>query len=102
MKAICDLKLYAVRWSVSLLAPRLRALGRQRSWAARPQAHIAVTTEFSIRTPRDYRLSRLRARQTHWASMETDVVEKYFTRVDVTEEFPFLVTKLSPYYALAP
>jgi hypothetical protein len=28
----------------------------------------------------------------------TDVVEKMFTRVDVTEQFPFLVTKLSPYY----
>jgi hypothetical protein len=28
----------------------------------------------------------------------TDVVEKFFTRVDVTECFPFLVTKLSPYY----
>jgi hypothetical protein len=28
----------------------------------------------------------------------TDVVEKFFCRVDVTEEFPFLVTKLSPYY----
>jgi hypothetical protein len=29
---------------------------------------------------------------------KTDVTEKYFTRVDVTDEFPFLVTKLSPYY----
>ncbi|HEU5239582.1 MAG TPA: hypothetical protein VFU37_20795 [Pyrinomonadaceae bacterium] len=29
---------------------------------------------------------------------ETDVVEKFFTRVDVTEEFPFLVTKMSPYF----
>jgi hypothetical protein len=29
---------------------------------------------------------------------ETDVTEKYFLRVDVTEEFPFLVTKLSPFY----
>jgi hypothetical protein len=29
---------------------------------------------------------------------QTDVIEKYFVRVDVTEEFPFLVTKLSPYY----
>jgi hypothetical protein len=28
----------------------------------------------------------------------TDVCEKFFVRVDVTEEFPFLVTKLSPYY----
>jgi PatG C-terminal len=29
---------------------------------------------------------------------QTDVAEKYFIRIDVTEEFPFLVTKLSPYY----
>jgi PatG C-terminal len=29
---------------------------------------------------------------------QTDVTERYFVRVDVTEEFPFLVTKLSPYY----
>ena len=28
----------------------------------------------------------------------TDVTEKFFVRVDVTEAFPFLVTKLSPYY----
>ena len=28
----------------------------------------------------------------------TDVNEKFFARVDVTEEFPFLVTKLSPYF----
>jgi hypothetical protein len=29
---------------------------------------------------------------------ETDVTEKYFVRVDVTEEFPFLVTRISPYF----
>ncbi len=28
----------------------------------------------------------------------TDFTEKFFVRVDMTEEFPFLVTKLSPYY----
>lgn len=28
----------------------------------------------------------------------TDLTEKFFVRVDVTEEFPFLHTKLSPYY----
>ncbi|HEY6990559.1 MAG TPA: hypothetical protein VH369_19340 [Bryobacteraceae bacterium] len=28
----------------------------------------------------------------------TDVVSKFFARVDVTECFPFLVTKMSPYY----
>jgi hypothetical protein len=29
---------------------------------------------------------------------ETDVTEKHFVRVDVAEKFPFLITKLSPYY----
>ncbi|MBJ7330679.1 MAG: hypothetical protein JHC95_12340 [Solirubrobacteraceae bacterium] len=29
---------------------------------------------------------------------ETDVIEKQFVRVDVTEQFPFLVTKMSPFY----
>lgn len=33
-----------------------------------------------------------------YTNRQTDVTEKYFVRVDVTEEFPFLVTKLSPYY----
>lgn len=28
----------------------------------------------------------------------TDVTDKSFVRVDVTDEFPFLVTKMSPYY----
>jgi len=33
-----------------------------------------------------------------FTNRNTDVTEKFFVRVDVTEEFPFLVTKLSPYY----
>ncbi|MGW2681319.1 cyanobactin maturation protease PatG family protein [Streptomyces sp. NPDC001436] len=33
-----------------------------------------------------------------YTNRKTDVTEKCFARVDVTEEFPFLVTKLSPYY----
>jgi hypothetical protein len=33
-----------------------------------------------------------------FTNRQTDVTEKYFCRVDVTEEFPFLVTKMSPYY----
>lgn len=33
-----------------------------------------------------------------YTSRNTDVREKFFCRVDVTEEFPFLVTKMSPYY----
>ena len=33
-----------------------------------------------------------------YTGRKTDVTEKYFVRVDVTEEFPFTVTPLSPYY----
>jgi PatG C-terminal len=33
-----------------------------------------------------------------YTNRETDVTEKFFVCVDVTEEFPFLHTKLSPYY----
>jgi hypothetical protein len=33
-----------------------------------------------------------------YTNRNTDVDEKYFVRVDVTEEFPFLVTKMSPFY----
>lgn len=33
-----------------------------------------------------------------YTNRNTDFTEKFFVRIDVTEEFPFLVTKLSPYY----
>ncbi len=33
-----------------------------------------------------------------YTNRNTDFTEKFFVRADVAEEFPFLVTKLSPYY----
>jgi hypothetical protein len=33
-----------------------------------------------------------------FTNRQTDVAEQHFARVDVTEEFPFLFTKLSPFY----
>jgi len=33
-----------------------------------------------------------------YTNRNTDYTEKFFVRVDVTEEFPFLVSKLSPYF----
>jgi hypothetical protein len=33
-----------------------------------------------------------------YTNRNTDFTEKFFVHVDVTEEFPFLVTKMSPYY----
>jgi hypothetical protein len=52
----------------------------------------------------DVRPSRLNGtRKIHdvifsYTSRTTDVTEKHFARVDVTEEFPYLVSKMSPYY----
>ena len=63
----------------------------------------AYTANASL-TAVDVRPSRLRGVRTvvdvifSYTHRQTDVTEKYFVRVDVTEEFPFLVTKLSPYY----
>ena len=33
-----------------------------------------------------------------YTNRNTDFTEKFFVRVDVSEEFPFLVTKLAPYF----
>jgi hypothetical protein len=33
-----------------------------------------------------------------YTDRNTDVTEKFFLRVDVTEKFPFLVTKIAPYF----
>jgi hypothetical protein len=33
-----------------------------------------------------------------YTNRQTDVAEKYLVRVDVTEEWPFLVTKQTPYF----
>ena len=37
-----------------------------------------------------------------YTDRKTDVVDKHFVRVDVTEQFPFLITKLSPYFERDP
>jgi hypothetical protein len=33
-----------------------------------------------------------------YTNRNTDVMEKFFVRLDLTDEFPFLVTKMSPYF----
>jgi len=38
------------------------------------------------------------AYQKEYTNRNTAVTVKFFVRMDVTEEFPFLVTKMSPYY----
>jgi PatG C-terminal len=68
-------------------------------YAKTAEAH---QSNFSL-TAVDVHLSRLAGARVvvnvilSYTHRQTDVVEKHFVRTDVTEEFPFLVTKLSPY-----
>ncbi len=62
---------------------------------------FAQNSSLSAVEVRPSRLSGLRAIVDvifSYTSRQTDVTEKHFVRVDVTDEFPFLVTKLSPFY----
>jgi hypothetical protein len=69
-------------------------------YARTAAAHTANASLTAV----DVRPSRLSGVRTvvdvvfSYTHRRTDVTERYFVRVDVTEEFPFLVTKLSPYY----
>jgi hypothetical protein len=72
-----------------------------------PAIYAKAAEQFS----RDFALSGLEVRPSplsgarnivdcifSYTNRNTDYTEKYFMRCDATEEFPFLVTKLSPYY----
>ena len=72
-----------------------------------PTVYAKAAEEFG----KDFSLTGVEVRPSPWSSTRnivdvifaytnrnSDFTEKFFVRVDVTEEFPFLVTKLSPYY----
>jgi hypothetical protein len=72
-----------------------------------PAVYAKAAEEFA----RDFSLARVDVRPSplsgtskivdvifRYSNRNTDFGESFFVRVDVTEEFPFLVTKLSPYY----
>jgi cyclic patellamide precursor peptide PatG len=67
------------------------------------QAAVAFESNKSL-SGVSVRLSRLAVARTvvdvifTFTHRTTDVSDQYFVRVDVSEEFPFLVTKLSPYF----
>ncbi len=69
-------------------------------YAKAAEAHAAECALSQV----EVRPSRLSGTRTimdvifSYTDRRTDVTEKCFVRVDVTEEFPFLVTKLSPFY----
>lgn len=72
-----------------------------------PAIYARAAEEFG----RDFSLAAVAARQSPlsgtrniidvifaFTNRNTDFTERFSVRVDVTEEFPFLVTKMSPYY----
>jgi hypothetical protein len=69
-------------------------------YATTAEAHKrnAALTAVEVRPSRLSGVRRVVDVILSFTNRQTDVVEKYFARVDVTEEFPFLVTKMSPYY----
>jgi hypothetical protein len=73
--------------------------------------YSAIYAKAAEEFARDFSLTRVEVRPSplsstrnivdvifSYTNRNTDFTEKFFVRVDVTEEFPFLVTKLSPYY----
>jgi hypothetical protein len=71
----------------------------------------AIYAKAAEQFARDFSLSRVEVRPSplsttrkivdvvfSFASRTSDFAEKFFVRVDVTEEFPFLFTRLAPYY----
>lgn len=72
-----------------------------------PAIYVTAAEAFarnSSLTAVDVRPSRLSSTRNivdvifSYTNRSTDVVEKFFVRVDVTDEFPFLVTKMQPYF----
>lgn len=69
-------------------------------YARTAEAHQANAslTGVEARPSRLYGVRRIMDVIFSYSDRATDVTEKAFVRVDVTEEFPFLMTRLSPFY----
>lgn len=81
--------------ALNYLAVRYHAIYEK---AAQAFAHSASLTAVEVRTSLLSGTRKILDVIFSFANRNTDVVEKSFVRVDVTEEFPFLTTKLSPYF----
>lgn len=84
-----------------LSKPENRYLARQMCWVLMIQGW--ETYLLKPRDPRDFdrlveAIRKIVEAIFAYTNRNTDYTEKFCVRCDVTEEFPFLVTKLSPYY----
>jgi hypothetical protein len=81
--------------ALNYLAVRYDAIYRK---AAEMHQRNFSLTEVVVGTSRLSGTRKIVAPIFTYTNRETDFVEKYFVRVDVTEEWPFLVSKMSAYY----
>jgi hypothetical protein len=68
------------------------------SMAAHEFAHSCALTRVEVRPSRLSGTRKVLDVIFSFTNRNTDVISKQFVRVDVSEQFPFLTTKLSPYY----
>lgn len=66
--------------------------------AAEQYADNATLTSVEVRPSRLSGVRNIVNAILSYTHRQTDVTDKQFVRVDVTEEYPFLVSKLMPYY----
>jgi hypothetical protein len=81
--------------ALNYLAVRYQAIYDK---AAEAFGNDASLTRVEVRPSRLSGVRRIVDVIFSYTHRQTDVTEQFFTRVDVTEMFPFLVTKLTPYY----
>jgi hypothetical protein len=62
------------------------------------QGRNASLTSVEVRASRLSGTRKIMDLILSFTNRNNEFTEKFFTRVDVTEEFPFLVTRMSPYY----
>jgi hypothetical protein len=81
--------------ALNYLAVRYQAIySKAAEYFAQNYSLTGVKTQASVLSG----ARRLREVVFSYTNRATEAVEKSFVRVDMTDEFPFLVTKLSPYY----
>ncbi|GGP43923.1 cyanobactin maturation protease PatG family protein [Streptomyces calvus] len=81
--------------ALNYLAVRYHAIYTR---AAQSHAAEATLSEVEVRRSRLSGARNIVDVIFSYTHRRNDTTERYFVRVDVTEEFPFLVTKLSPFY----
>jgi hypothetical protein len=98
-------------WRIAQMADNAGATDEHRALNYLVLRYPAIYAKAAEEFARDFSLSAVETRRSplsgtrkvieaifSYTSRNTDFTEKFFVRVDVTEPWPFLVTKMSPYF----